>query len=134
MRRSMRETARRLGFEIEAIESDGNHVHLLVTHPPRLSLSVIVQRLKGASSRALRLMRLPEILKKLWGNAFWSPSYFVVSCGGEPLAVVKSYVENQQTKHISQKTASTVNAKSLAPSPKKRNTLHPPTEVMSFRC
>ncbi|MCW3784649.1 transposase, partial [Defluviimonas salinarum] len=31
----------------------------------------------------------------LWGEAFWSPSYCVVSCGGAPLDVVKAYVESQ---------------------------------------
>lgn len=51
--------------------------------------------MKGASSRALRLARLPEVLRKLWGKAFWSPSYFVESCGGAPLEIIKAYVDNQ---------------------------------------
>jgi putative transposase len=58
-------------------------------------LSKVVQRLKGASSRALTMKRLSEITKRLWGKAFWSPSYFVVSCGGTPLDTVKAYVSNQ---------------------------------------
>jgi putative transposase len=41
------------------------------------------------------MKRLSEITKRLWGKAFWSPSYFVVSCGGAPLDTVKAYVSNQ---------------------------------------
>jgi len=33
---------------------------------------------------------------KLWGRAFWSPSYCAVSCGGAPLATVKAYVAAQK--------------------------------------
>ena len=95
LRASMRRSAAALEVDIVAIESDGDHLHVMICHPPRLALSKIVQRLKGASSRALRLKRFPEVLRRLWGSAFWSPSYFVVSCGGAPLEVVKSYVDNQ---------------------------------------
>ncbi|MDG1430455.1 MAG: IS200/IS605 family transposase [Paracoccaceae bacterium] len=95
LRTSMRQTAFVLGVDIIAIESDGDHLHIMIYRPPNLGLSKVVQRLKGASSRALRMKRLSEITKKLWGKAFWSPSYFVVSCGGAPLDTVKAYVSNQ---------------------------------------
>ena len=96
LRRSMRRTSAALGIQLVAIESDGDHLHLMLEHPPSLALSEIVRRLKGASSRLVRQARLPEVLRKLWGKAFWSPSFFVVSCGGAPLETVKAYVENQQ--------------------------------------
>jgi len=96
LRRSIAATARALDVSIEAVEADGDHLHLMIQHPPRLALSEIVRRLKGASSHFVRKARLPEVLRRLWGRAFWSPSYFVVSCGGAPLDVVRAYVENQQ--------------------------------------
>lgn len=37
-----------------------------------------------------------HIKRYLWGEHFWSPSYFADSCGGAPLAVVKEYIENQK--------------------------------------
>ena len=95
LRQSMRQTAASMQVDLVAIEADGDHLHIMINYPPSLSLAKITQRLKGASSRAVLLRRLPEVLKKLWGHAFWSPSYFVVSCGGAPLEVVKSYVDNQ---------------------------------------
>lgn len=99
---SMREVFERvcLDFESELVELDGehDHVHLLVNYPPKVSVSSLVNSLKGASSRILRIKH-PEIKKKLWGNALWSPSYFAGSCGGAPIAIIKQYIEQQQTPH-----------------------------------
>lgn len=99
---SMREVFERvcLDFESELVEFDGehDHVHLLVNYPPKVSVSSLVNSLKGASSRILRIKH-PEIKKKLWGNALWSPSYFAGSCGGAPIAIIKQYIEQQQTPH-----------------------------------
>jgi putative transposase len=60
-------------FEAELLEFDGedDHVH----HPPKVSLSALVNSLKGVSSRRLRKQDFPEIRQKLWGDAFGSPSY-----------------------------------------------------------
>jgi len=96
--RSMRASAATLGAAITAIEADGDHLHVLLTFPPHLAIARLVQRLKGASSRAVRAQRLPEVQRALWGRHFWSPSYCVVSCGGAPLDVVKTYVETQQAR------------------------------------
>lgn len=89
LRRSIRATAWTLGISLVAVESDGDHLHLMLDYPPNQSLSEIVRRVKGASSRLVRRARLPEVLRRLWGKAFWSPSYFVVYCGGDPLETVK---------------------------------------------
>jgi putative transposase len=80
---------------VEAVEADGDHVHLLVNYPPQLALSTLVNGLKGVSSRRLRQKDWPEVTRVLWGTAFWSPSYCVVSCGGAPLDIIKTYVETQ---------------------------------------
>jgi len=55
----------------------------------------LVNALNGVSSRRLRQQGWPEVRNVLWGKAFWSPSYCVVSCGGAPLEIVKAYVETQ---------------------------------------
>lgn len=84
-----------MGATVEAVEADGDHVHLLVNYPPHLALSTLVNGLKGVSSRRLRQQDWPEVTRVLWGTAFWSPSYCVVSCGGAPLDIIKAYVETQ---------------------------------------
>jgi putative transposase len=90
-----------LDFESELVEFDGehDHVHLLVNYPPKVSVSKLVNSLKGVSSRMIRQKDYPSIRNKLWGNALWSPSYFAGSCGGAPIAIIKQYIAQQQTPH-----------------------------------
>jgi putative transposase len=73
-----------------------DHVHLWVETHPALSISKLVNALKGVSARWLRSERFPEVTSKLWGEYFWSPSYCAVSCGGAPLEIIRQYVEQQR--------------------------------------
>jgi putative transposase len=66
-------------------------LHLLVNYPPQVSVSVLVNSLKGVSSRMIRQKRNSSMVKKLC--ALWSPSYFGGSCGGAPIAVIRQYIE-----------------------------------------
>ena len=86
-------------FEAELIEFDGedDHVHLLVNYPPKVAVSALVNSLKGVSSRMIRKKNYPEIKKKLWAGALWSPSYFAGSCGGAPISIIRQYIEQQRT-------------------------------------
>jgi len=88
-------------FEAFLVEfqGEGDHVHLLVNYPPKVALSRFVGSLKGVSSRYIRESNYPEIKKKLWGKALWSPSYFAGSCGGAPLEIIKQYIEQQERPH-----------------------------------
>ena len=85
-------------FDSELVEYNGedDHVHLLVNYPPKVAVSKLVNSLKGVSSHLIRKRNYPNIRKKLWGNALWSPSYFASSCGGAPLAIIRQYIEHQQ--------------------------------------
>ncbi|WP_282026678.1 IS200/IS605 family transposase [Limimaricola cinnabarinus] len=84
-------------FEAELVECDGedDHVHLLITYPPKVALSKLVNSLKGVSSRRLREQR-PEITGRYREGVLWSPSYFAASCGGAPLSVIADYVKSQR--------------------------------------
>jgi len=86
-------------FEAELVEFGGedDHVHLLVNYPPKISISSLVNSLKNVSSRMIRKKNYPEISKKLWGGALWSPSYFAGSCGGAPISIIRQYIEQQRT-------------------------------------
>ncbi len=88
-----------LDFESTLVEMDGedDHVYLLVEYPPTVSVSALVNSLKGVSSRLIRKKSYPSVSKKLWGGALWSPSYFAGSCGGAPISIIRQYIEQQQT-------------------------------------
>jgi putative transposase len=83
-------------FKILEMDGENNHVHLLVEYPPKVAVSSLVNSLKGVSSRLLRKER-PDIEKHYWKNTLWAPSYFAASCGGAPIAIVRQYIEQQQT-------------------------------------
>ena len=88
-------------FDATLVEFDGedDHVHLLVNYPPKVTVSKLVNSLKGVSSLLIRKMDFPNIKKKLWGSALWSPSYFAASCGGAPISIIRAYIEQQRTPH-----------------------------------
>ena len=89
-------------FEANLVEFEGenDHVHLLVEYPPKVTVSKLVNSLKGVSSRHLRKKSYPSIQKALWGNHFWSPSYFAGACGGAPLSAIREYIEQQKAPQI----------------------------------
>lgn len=89
-------------FESELVEFDGesDHVHLLINYPPKVSISKLVNSLKGVSSRRVRKANFKSVKATLWGKNLWSPSYFAGSCGGAPLEIIKQYIQEQETPKI----------------------------------
>ena len=83
-------------FEADIVQMNGedNHIHLLINYPPKVSISKLVNSLKGVSSRLIR-RQYPELAKYYWKGGLWSPSYFAGSCGGAPLSIIKQYIEQQ---------------------------------------
>jgi len=90
------ETCRQMDAELIEFGGEDDHVHLMVCCPPKLSITVLVGKLKGKSSYFLRKEFWKDVKNKLWGGRFWSPSYCAVSCGGAPLDVVKQYIADQR--------------------------------------
>ncbi|MEG4171017.1 MULTISPECIES: IS200/IS605 family transposase [unclassified Microcoleus] len=89
--KSFREVAQKMNFQVLEFNGEADHVHTLIEYPPKLSISQIVNALKGVSSR--RYGQAGH--KKPHKEALWSPSYFAVSVGGAPLEVLKEYIRNQ---------------------------------------
>lgn len=85
------------GAKLKEFNGEGDHVHLLIDYPPQVSVSKLVNSLKGVSSRYIRAQKYPEIAKKLWGDSLWSPSYFAGSCGGATLEVIAEYIQQQES-------------------------------------
>ena len=85
-------------FDAVLVEFEGekDHVHLLVNYPPKVSVTKLVNSLKGVSSRMIRKKNYPTIRKCLWGSVLWSPSYFAGSCGGAPISIIRRYIEQQK--------------------------------------
>ncbi len=84
------------GVELAEFNGEDDHVHLLVNFPPTVQLSKLVNSLKGVSSRRLRQEYPAHTARYLWGNHFWSRSYFVGTAGGAPLSVIRAYIDQQK--------------------------------------
>lgn len=100
LRKVFAQTMEEMGGLLEEFDGERNHVHLLIRYPPKWSISVIVNNLKGRSSRLLR-RDMPNVKERYWGNgsALWHRSYFAGSVGGAPLEIVKQYIQQQDTPH-----------------------------------
>ncbi|MDJ0797139.1 MAG: IS200/IS605 family transposase [Calothrix sp. MO_167.B12] len=92
IKKSFCEVAEKMDFQVLEFNGEDNHVHTLIEYPPKLSVSQIVNVLKGVSSRRYGQAGYQKPHKK----ALWSPSYFAVSVGGAPLEVLKQYIKNQE--------------------------------------
>lgn len=90
----------RQGCEAQGIQIiDGNiradHVHLLLSIPPSMSVSQVAQYLKGRSSHLLQ-DEFPQLKKRYWGQHMWGRGYFCATVGAVTEDMIKAYIENQE--------------------------------------
>ena len=93
----IQEIANEQNVIIDAIETDTDHVHVMLNLKPTHQIPKLVHLFKGRSA-FLIFKEFPYIKKRLWGGHLWSGGYFVTTAGGAPLETLKTYVENQRTK------------------------------------
>ena len=86
-----------LGIEILAQEPAEDHAHILFIASPTTNLSNVVNVIKGVTARRLR-QEFPRTKEFLWGDSFWSNSYFIATTGQVSLDVLMQYVESQMEK------------------------------------
>ena len=84
-------------WDCKMIEFNGenNHIHLLFQYYPQLELPKFVGNIKSVTSRRLRQEFPEEINKVYWKKVLWNESYFIATCGGVTISVLKNYIENQ---------------------------------------
>lgn len=81
--------------EVSELNVQLDHIHLLVSVPPRISISKLLGVLKG--KMAIKLFKsYPELKRKpYWGNHFWARGYFVSTVGLDE-DMIKRYVKYQE--------------------------------------
>ena len=72
-----------------------DHIHILLSCPPSLAPSKIVQYLKGRSSRLLQ-EEFPELKKRYWGQHLWGRGYYCATVGSVTEEMIRNYIENQE--------------------------------------
>ena len=86
------------GVEVIEQECGDDHVHLLISTKPSTNLTKYINFLKTYTSKNLRKEFPEELSDQLWGDAFWSPSYYLATVGNVSLDTLYNYVENQRKK------------------------------------
>ncbi|KGG80472.1 transposase [Caloranaerobacter azorensis H53214] len=72
-----------------------DHVHLLISCPPDIAPSKIVQYLKGRSSKLIQ-DEFPELKRRYWGQHIWARGYFCATVGTVTEETIRNYIENQE--------------------------------------
>lgn len=82
-------------YEIVEINTDKDHVHMLLGLSPQDSIPVVMKTLKGVSARLLNQKHSAEISKALYGGHIWSPSYYIATTSDNVMDNIKAYIKNQ---------------------------------------
>ena len=85
-------------FAIKEIETDLDHVHLLIECSPQHYIPDMIKALKGVSARLLMKEFGVVLKKKLLGGHLWNPSYFVATVSENTESQIREYIQNQKTK------------------------------------
>jgi len=85
-------------FDVQVLEIEcgDDYLHILFKTKPTLDMTKFINILKGHSSREIRKSYKDFLKDKLWGDNFWSPSYFLSTTGNVSVDILKKYIENQK--------------------------------------
>jgi putative transposase len=72
-----------------------DHIHMFISYKPQISLSKLVQYLKGGSARVL-FQEFGYLRKQYWGNHLWSRGYMAISSGNITDEMIQRYIEEQE--------------------------------------
>ena len=72
-----------------------DHVHIHIEYRPSLSISVLMKKLKGRTSRVLQI-EFPQLKEQYWGRHFWAVGYGAWSTGTISDEMVQEYLEHHR--------------------------------------
>ena len=76
---------------MDKVDHDVDHVHVMFRAQPKSELSKFINAYKSVSSRLLK-KEYPQIRERLWKEAFWRQSFCLLTAGGVPIDVIRSYI------------------------------------------
>ena len=83
-------------FSIEVMETDKDHVHMMISSEPTVSPASFARRLKQMSTMSA-WKEFPDYLRKTYWHdrVLWSSGYFVCTTGDASAETIRHYIENQ---------------------------------------
>ncbi len=94
VRELIREICRSNDVEILKGHVSKEHVHIFVSVPPHISVSSLMQSIKGKSSRKM-MSEYKALSRTFWGRHIWARGYFAASSGNVTDEVIMQYIELQ---------------------------------------
>ena len=89
------EVSARYGYKVDTLKVSPDHIHLLLSLPPKMSIAEATRTLKSITARTL-LEEFPELKKHLWQGSLWTRGYAVNSVGSLNLETVRQYIKTEQ--------------------------------------
>ena len=93
VREIIRQECASLDIQILSGVVSKDHVHLLISYPPKLSISDIVKKIKGRSSRKIQ-QEFDSLRKRYWGRHFWAIWYGAFSSGNVTDEMITEYLKH----------------------------------------
>lgn len=92
----IREISEEYGFDVVEMEIAIEHVHILLSFPPRYSIGDVVRIIKSITARQL-FREFPMLKHKLWSGELWEDGYFARTVGDRMTReVVEQYIEHHR--------------------------------------
>ena len=104
MKSILKSIANYKGVIIQSMEVMDDHVHLIITFPPKFSASDVVKSFKGSSAREW-FKTFPNDRKRLWKGHLWSNTFFMSTIGNVSKNIVEEYIKNQMKNSLEAKNS-----------------------------
>lgn len=90
------DAAKKYGYTIIQMETDKDHVHILLEYSPKVSVSNIVKQLKQYSTYKMWMYHREFLSKHYWKRQIlWSDGYFACSICQVSQEIIERYIQNQ---------------------------------------
>jgi len=93
----LRDLCQKWNCRLIEFNGEADPIHLLFQYYPQMDLSKFVNNIQSVSSRRIRSQFADYMNKIDWKDVLWHESYFIASCGGVTVSVLRQYIENQNT-------------------------------------
>jgi len=80
-------------IEIKEMNHNEDHVHLLISVPPKMAVGAAIRLIKSNTARAMK-QKFPFLREVYWGAGFWSDGYFVSTVGLQE-STIRKYIQKQ---------------------------------------
>lgn len=92
----LHDAVKKYGYVIIQMETDIDHVHMLLEYSPKVSVSDIVKQLKQYSTYQMWNYHEECLSKQYWKHKIlWSDGYFACSIGQVSQEIIEKYIQNQ---------------------------------------